>query len=82
MNKKGAGTQTITVPLMVWVEIALSIYCAIGLSLALRHAPELIILTALGMLSFGYVGGSGLVESNRPKKDSKVTVDQVEMAQQ
>ncbi len=82
LNKKGAGMQSITVPVMVWVEIALSIYCAVGLSLALRHAPELIILTALGMLSFGYVGGSGLVESNRPKKDSKVTVDQVEMARQ
>jgi cellulose synthase/poly-beta-1,6-N-acetylglucosamine synthase-like glycosyltransferase len=75
------GQQSHTVPFIVWVEIALSIYCAIGLSLALRHAPELIPLTALGMLSFGYVGYSSLVESNKPKKTSKVTVDQVEMAQ-
>jgi cellulose synthase/poly-beta-1,6-N-acetylglucosamine synthase-like glycosyltransferase len=82
LNKKGFGLQSFNVPVMVWLEIAVSIYCAIGLSLALRHATELIPLTALGMLSFGYVGGSCLVECSRPKKTSKVAVDQVEMAQQ
>ena len=73
--------RSFTVPAVVWMEIAISIYCAISLSLAIRNAPELIPLTALGMLSFGFVGYSSLVESNRPKKTSKVTVDQVEMAQ-
>jgi cellulose synthase/poly-beta-1,6-N-acetylglucosamine synthase-like glycosyltransferase len=62
------------VPLMVWMEIALSIYCAIGLSLAMRGAPELIPLSVLGMLSYGYVGCSGLVESSRPQKPSPVHV--------
>jgi cellulose synthase/poly-beta-1,6-N-acetylglucosamine synthase-like glycosyltransferase len=80
MNKNG-DRQGHTVPAVVWMEIALSIYCAIGLSLAIRHAPDLIPLTALGMLSFGYVGYSSLVESNKPKKTSKVAVDKVEMAQ-
>ncbi len=81
-RNKSTHKHTFTVPFIVWMEIAVSIYCAIGLSLALRHATELIPLTALGMLSFGYVGYSSLVESNHPKKDSKVAVDQVEMAQQ
>jgi cellulose synthase/poly-beta-1,6-N-acetylglucosamine synthase-like glycosyltransferase len=77
---KNSGNSGHTVPVIVWLEIALSIYCAIGLSLALQHAPELIPLTTLGMLSFGYVGYSSLVESNKPKKTSKVAVDKVELA--
>lgn len=64
-----------TVPLMVWLEIAMSFYCAVGLSLALRGAPELIPLTTLGMLSYGFVGFSGMVESNRPKKAREVKVE-------
>lgn len=63
------------VPLMVWAEIGLSIYCAVGLSLALRGAPDLIPLTILGMISYGYVGCSGLVESNRPQKPRAVHVE-------
>lgn len=60
----------------VWFELIMSIYCAIGLSLALRGAPEMIPLTALGMLSYGYVGCAGLVETNRPKKKTqKVEVE-------
>ncbi len=63
------------VPISVWAEIGLSIYCAIGLSLAIRQAAELIPLTVLGMLSYGFVGFSGLVEANRPKKSSAVKVE-------
>lgn len=64
-----------TVPLVVWLEIAMSIYCAVSLSLALRGAPELIPLSALGMLSYGIVGFTGLVESNRPKKAAEVKTE-------
>jgi cellulose synthase/poly-beta-1,6-N-acetylglucosamine synthase-like glycosyltransferase len=63
----------------VYMELAVSIYCAIGLSLAINRAPDMIPLTLLGMLSFGYVGASGLFESNRPKKARKI---EIEMAQQ
>jgi cellulose synthase/poly-beta-1,6-N-acetylglucosamine synthase-like glycosyltransferase len=76
-NGAQTGWSSSGVPLMVWVEIAMSIYCAVGLSLALRQAHELIPLTTLGMLSFGYVGCSCLVENSRPKKAQAV---QVEMA--
>lgn len=83
LDKKNNGwsktAAAASVQLIIWLEIALSIYCAIALSLSLRHAPELMTLSALGMISFGYVGCSGLVESNRPKKASSV---KVEMAQQ
>lgn len=65
----------IKLPLMVWLEIAVSFYCAVGLSLAISRAPEVIPLTALGMLSYGYVGFSGLAEYNRPKKSDKVSVE-------
>ena len=68
------------VPLTVWLEIAVSFYCAIGLSLALRHAPELIPLAALGMLSYGFVGCSSLVDSQQPPK--KASSASVEMVQQ
>lgn len=63
------------VSLVAWSEIALSIYCAVGLSLALRGAPELIPLTVLGMLSYGYVGCSSLVENSRPQKPSTVKIE-------
>lgn len=68
-------TTQMRVPFGVWVEIALSIYCAFALSLALRHAPEMMALSALGMLSFAYVGGSCLVEISRPKKSSSVPLE-------
>lgn len=71
-----APTPLSKMPASVWVEIGLSIYCAVGLSFALRGAPELIPLTALGMLSFGIVGFTGMVESSRPQKSPV----QVEMA--
>ena len=71
------GAQyTMTIQPEVWFELIMSIYCAVGLSLALRGAPEMIPLTALGMLSYGYVGCAGLVETNRPKKKAqKVEVE-------
>lgn len=75
-----AGQVNFTVPLIVWIEIGLSIYCAIGLSLALRHSPDLIPLATLGMLSYGYIGSSSLVESNQPPKKAEST--KVEIAQQ
>lgn len=65
----------IKLPLTVWLEIAVSFYCAIGLSLAISRAPEVIPLAALGMLSYGYVGFSGLAEYNRPKKSDQVSVE-------
>lgn len=76
-NGRSAGSGP--VPALVWFEICLSIYCAAGLSLALRSAPDLIPLTALGMVSYGLVGFLSLVESARPNKPGKV---QVEMARQ
>jgi cellulose synthase/poly-beta-1,6-N-acetylglucosamine synthase-like glycosyltransferase len=47
----------------VWIELLFCIYMAIGLSIALQRAPELIPLTALGMISFGFVGFAELAES-------------------
>jgi hypothetical protein len=83
-NLKGQKTDwaevdtRVKIPLSVWLEIAFSFYCAVGLSLAISRAPEIITVAALGMLSYGYVGFSGLVEYNRPKKSEKVSVESVE----
>lgn len=72
------GFQRHSIPVTVWLEIALSIYCAVALSLALQGAHEIIPMASLGMLSFGFVGCTGLVESSRPKKASSVKVEMVQ----
>lgn len=59
----------------IWIELAFAFYCAVGLSFAIRGAPELISLTALGTISFGYVGTSSLITTRRPKKKAKVNVE-------
>jgi cellulose synthase/poly-beta-1,6-N-acetylglucosamine synthase-like glycosyltransferase len=77
-KKMGAGMTA--VPVSVWLEIATSIYCTVALSIAYRHAHDLIPVATLGMLSFAYVGGSCLVDSQQPPKKARNT--KVEMAQQ
>jgi cellulose synthase/poly-beta-1,6-N-acetylglucosamine synthase-like glycosyltransferase len=72
LNGKSRGGDQHGVPWSVWAEIGMSIYCAIGLSLAMMRAHEIIPLAALGMLSYGFVGFTGLVESNRPRKPRSV----------
>lgn len=75
----GLTSNAFSVSPMVWGEIAISVYCTIALSLALVHAHDFIAISSLGMLSFGYVGFSGLVESGQPPKKASTSV---EMAQQ
>jgi cellulose synthase/poly-beta-1,6-N-acetylglucosamine synthase-like glycosyltransferase len=66
-NKAGSGPVV-----LITLEILASIYMAFGLSIAMQRSPELIPVTALGMLSFGFVGFTGLVESFESQPEGKV----------
>ena len=65
-------------PPMVWFEILLSLYCTAALSISLVHAHEFIAVSALGMLSYGYVGFTGLVESGQPPKKTSTSIQMVQ----
>jgi hypothetical protein len=65
-------------PPMVWFEILLSLYCTAALSISLVHAHEFIAVSALGMLSYGYVGFTGLVESGQPPKKTSTSIEMVQ----
>lgn len=68
----------ISVPAVVWGEIFMSFYCTLALSLSLVHAHDFIAVSTLGMLSFGYVGFTGLVESSQPPKKASTSVEMVQ----
>lgn len=73
---KGGGVGNIHID--IWIEIAIAVYLAICLSLALqRHVPEMVPLTTIGMLSFGFTGFYGLVENSRPADPRRVEVEMV-----